>query len=129
MGLFRFWLAWGLIFEKRNRVGEHNCGDLVLACAEHYMLARAIVDMAPELYPYVTSLVLLYDGTKMSLNKLADLASRISPDLGQKIRNFASLGHCDTPTRPGPDSLRWGMKGANDGLLKRKSPLLLLLSL
>ena len=90
--------AWFYLEERRNE----DCGNLDLACAQHYMEARHLVGWGGmSSYGLVRIWVIGYAGVKF-------LA------FGHGLEGLIAMGSCP-PTPPSTEQIYWGLKGVDDG--------------
>lgn len=93
-------MAWFSLFQRREEK-DPDGDDRELAAAEHYLYARWQVSSGKTWTEVMRIRALGYD--------VAKLLGYLPPIL--LVRKLA--GH--SWSRPSTDSLRWGLKGANDG--------------
>ena len=98
--------AWSYLFQKRER-NDPKGDDRELAAAEHYMYARWQVCSGKTWADVMRIWALGYDAAKLAGYIPVVFAIR------------KAVGH--SWSRPSTDSIRWGLRGANDGVRDTKA--------
>ena len=116
--------AWSYVQGQRNtedpETHKSRCGDVSLAYAEHYLLARMLVGngMPPGM---AAVLVVAYSGgkggiqaVKWAVQKAADAANSEKLKKLAKSLNEVHMSECQSAPASATE-VKWGMKGVADG--------------